>query len=59
MYTNTTYNHVYYEQCTLNIALFAKLESVNVHYVPICQTYIVRQIPYSWKVWQIWHIIPA
>ena len=23
---NTTYNHVYYEQCTLKIALFAKLK---------------------------------
>ena len=50
---------MYYEQCTLNIALLAKLESVNVHYIPICQTYIVRQISHSETVWQIWHIIPT
>ena len=33
MYTNTTYNHMYYEQCTVNIALFAKPK-----YLPICIT---------------------
>ena len=33
MYANITYNHVHYEQCTLNIALFAKLNCP-----PICIT---------------------
>ena len=26
MYANTTYNHVYYEQCILNTTLFTKLK---------------------------------
>ena len=40
MYTNTSYNHVYCEQCALNIALFAKLKCLPmcVCYTPIHQT---------------------
>ena len=39
MYTNTTYTHVYYKQCALNIALFAKLKCPL-----ICQTYYLPNI---------------
>ena len=45
MYTNTTCNHVYCEQCALNITLFAKLK---LKCPPMCVTSqftkLVRQI---------------
>ena len=44
MYTNTPYNHMYYEQCTLNIILFAKLKSLQVCITSQFAKLIVHQI---------------
>ena len=44
MYTNTTYNRVYYEQCTLNITLFTKLKCTPMHTMSQFTKLIVHQI---------------
>ena len=44
MYTNNTYNHAYYKQCTLNIALFAKLKCPPMWIMSQFTKLIVRQI---------------
>ena len=44
MYANTTYNHMYYEQYTLNIALFAKLECLSMCIASQFTKLIVGQI---------------
>ena len=54
MYANTIYNHVYYEQCTLNITLFARLECPSIFcitYVPIHQTYCSPNKPSSYTAY--------
>ena len=50
MYANTTYNHVNYEQCTLNIALFDKPKCSPMCMMSQFTKLIVRQIYgiYSW-----------
>ena len=45
MYTNTTYNHVYYEAMYPKYCLVYQTKiSTNVHCIPICQTYCLPSI---------------
>ena len=44
MYANTTYNHMYYEQCTLNITLFANRKCPPLHIMCQLTELIVRQV---------------
>ena len=53
MYDNTTCNHVYYEQCTLNVALFAKLKCppMCMHYAPIRENYCSPNVPCIYDIY--------
>ena len=48
MYAKSTYNHVHYEQCTINITLLAKLKSPPMCIMSQFAKLIVRQIYHAY-----------